>query len=108
MMMTTTNNTETIYNERDGGKKKVVIHHTSPHTCKSSMKIMNMMRMIIISQFWNGRGSQSRCRNFIVFNVLKLQNIPKKEKKKVSWCTDHVGGKKEGSCLYFELNGGDL
>jgi hypothetical protein len=62
MMMTTTNITETIYKEREGErKKKAVFHHSSPYTCKSSMKIMNMMRMIIGSQFWNGGESQSRC-----------------------------------------------
>ncbi len=35
----------------------------------------------------------------------KRENKPKRKSVGVH---DHVGGKKEGSCLYFELNGGDL
>jgi len=50
-----------LQREREKGKKKLSSITHPPHTCKSSMKIMNMMRMIIISQLWNGGESESRC-----------------------------------------------
>jgi hypothetical protein len=52
---------DNLQRERGGGKKKLSSIKHPPYTCKSSMKIMNMMRMIIGSQFWNGGESQSRC-----------------------------------------------
>jgi hypothetical protein len=51
-----------LQREREGKRKKKLSSITHPpHTCVSSMKIMNTMRMMIISQFWIGGESQSRC-----------------------------------------------
>jgi len=36
------------------------------------------------------------------------QKREKSTQRKSVGVYDHVGGKKEESCLYFELNGGDL